>query len=721
VVDAPPRFHLDALRWFATLTEVAGVKATDLVVHVAGGGSSEVLDFLGGQGVVVRAVEPFDARSPHCNKIAGALRLAEDPIEHMAVLCDTDLAVLGDPRHLVLPAGSIAGKPVDAPVPPFETLAAIFDAAGIETPSAVPLPWGPGEWTVTGNNNGGLYLVPGALLVRIAPAWARWARWLLDRLELLGEWSVYVDQVAMALGLASEGIGSVALDVRWNTPTHDPTRIPADAPEPTVLHYHQETDDQGLIRVTGVPTLDAQIAVANAAITSVWRRASPTDSHRRWVEDRVAAQASAATASGPPGVSSPGSRDRLVGILRPASVLQVGLSDGEPEFPVPVAAAFVGIDESTDAVDRARGRRPEATFLEGTLDEHQIEADLVLCPGLLLEQKDPAAYRSLLEDLWRSTRRALVVTGHGGSAPNDHLFEPLSTMAKALTPEAEAYRLTEGEGSTETFVLLRPPSDRHPRDYRSVTLDPLIDRHPDPVALAEVRVHAWRTIGFYPDHAPRLWEYPVVARLVREHLPAGSRLVDVGAGVTPLAPYLTSEGYVVDTVDPSTIRRTWPPQPDWNEWDYLDYGQAGLAHRSWNCTLGEVPRKVPFDGAYSVSVIEHLRAEDRRALLADIAGRVRRGGLVVLTIDLVRNGDDLWNRNRGIAVEDPGVHGTFDDIVAECAALGLELFEQERVRHWGDVEVDIGMVALRQTVAPSPPRWRDLGRRLGAKSRRTPA
>jgi hypothetical protein len=48
-------------------------------------------------------------------------------------------------------------------------------------------------------------------------------------------------------------------------------------------------------------------------------------------------------------------------------------------------------------------------------------------------------------------------------------------------------------------------------------------------------------------------------------------------------------------------------------------------------------------------------------------------------------------------------------------------FKQERVRHWGDVEVDIGMVALRQTVAPLPRRWRDLGRRLGAKSRRTPA
>ncbi len=83
-----------------------------------------------------------------------------------------------------------------------------------------------------------------------------------------------------------------------------------------------------------------------------------------------------------------------------------------------------------------------------------------------------------------------------------------------------------------------------------------------------------------------------------EHLPSGSKLVDVGSGVTPLAPFLTSHGYLVDTVDPSENRRTWPPQPDWNEWDFLDYGAAGLANRSWNCILGELP----FDRGTTASI-----------------------------------------------------------------------------------------------------------------------
>ena len=114
------------------------------------------------------------------------------------------------------------------------------------------------------------------------------------------------------------------------------------------------------------------------------------------------------------------------------------------------------------------------------------------------------------------------------------------------------------------------------------------------------------SFGFFPDHVPRLWEYPVAVGLVIEHLPAGSRLVDVGAGITPLAPFLTSRGYVVDTVDPSEIHRAWPPAQDWNEWGFLDYAEAGLGHRSWNCTLDELPESTVFDGVFSISVIEHI-------------------------------------------------------------------------------------------------------------------
>ena len=723
VVDAHPRFHLDALRWFATLTESAGVDAADLVVHVVGPDSTDALNYLRKRGVAVRTIEPFDARSPHCNKIAGALQLAADRVDGMAVLCDTDIVVLEDPRQVEIPPGAIAGKPVDAPVPPLEVILAIFEAAGVDPPGMVPLPWGEDQTTVQGNNNGGLYLIPGALLAQVATSWARWARWLLDRSEMLGTFSIYVDQVSMALGLAAEGIGSMPLGVRWNTPTHDPSRIPDDAPSPAILHYHQEVEENGLVALTGTPSIDERIIIANQAVSSVWRLAAPAAAHRQWLLDRpprVAPDSALGpqvdtTGSGPATVTA------LLKALGPASILEVGCRRHDQWADQVAPVEFIGIDPSVEVIDQARASGPQGTYLVGSLNEHpDAAADVVVCLDPGGDHSEPTTQSRLLDQLWRSTGRALVLSSGTALAaaipPGQDAHGPLLAAMAAVAPEAEIYPVSDSGDGSETLVALRPPSERHPRDYLPATLAPLVHRHPDPMSLLAIRVHAWDTLRFYPDHAPRLWEYPVVTSLISDHLPPGSRLVDVGAGVTPLAPFLTRQGFQIDTVDPSEIRRTWPPQPDWNEWDYLDYGRAGLAHRSWNCTLDKTPRRPLFDGAYSISVIEHIPAEDRRRLLAEMAARVRAGGLVVLTIDLVRGSDILWNRNRGVEVEDPRVHGTFDDIVAECAAVGLELFQRETVRQWGDVEVDIGLMAMHRTEAALPGRVRRLGRRMTARA-----
>ena len=328
---------------------------------------------------------------------------------------------------------------------------------------------------------------------------------------------------------------------------------------------------------------------------------------------------------------------------------------------------------------------------------------------------------TVVELAWRTTRQALVVSGNedpdSGRDPALEFHEPLSATLRQVAPTAEIYPVASNPSVT-TFVVLRAPEDNHPRDYAPGTLAPLVGRHPDPLSLITMRLHARRTTGFYPDHAPRLWEYPVVAQLVAEHLPPGSRLVDLGAGVTPLAPFLTSRGYVIDTVDPSPIIRTWPPQPEWNEWDFLDYGAAGLARYSWNCVLGDLPTRPPFDGIYSISVIEHVPATVRRALLADISARTRLGGLVVLTIDLVRGGDALWNLNLGVEVEEPTKHGTLQEVTEECAAVGLELFREDVVRDWGETRVDIGLLALRQTEDRTNGRWRTTKRHVLSRIQR---
>jgi SAM-dependent methyltransferase len=654
VVDEHPRFHLEALRWSTALIRLAGVAPGDLVVHVVGSDRSDALDILRSQGVAVYPVERFDYRSPHCNKIAGALRLAAEPIVSMVVLCDADIAVLDDPRQVALPEGTIGSKPVDAPVPPLDVLREIFSVAGVPEPATVHLAWGPTAETLAGNNNGGLYLIPGVLLPQVATAWAEWAHWLLDRLELLGQWVIHVDQVAMALALAAEKIPTTPLDVRWNMPVHDPDRLPSDPPTPSVIHYHQEVDGHGFLRLTGREAIDSQIRRVNEVVGAEWNRHLPPATFRAWAHARDNT-GMAAHRDVPSIVAA------VVAAVRPTSILRIQPGDDLP-----------------------------AT---GTSADLTVAVDL----GLL---RDADSWKDAVERLWSaSTRAALFALPDVGQ---DHAAiegPPLAAILRQLDPDAEVYPI-DATGA-EVVLGLRPPTPRHPRDFGPTTLDPLVARHPDPLALADLRTDAWRTTRFYPDHAPRLWEYPVVAQLVLDELPRGSRLIDVGAGTTPLAPFLTSHGYQVDTVDPSTdIFREAPPKDDWNEWGYLDYGASGWAHRSWNCTLEELPSLPPFDGILSVSVIEHVPADVRRPLIRNIARRVRGGGLVVLTVDLVRGGDALWNRNQGVDVEDPVVHGTLQDIVDECDAVGLTLIRRETVRYWGTSHIDIALLALRSSTVP---------------------
>jgi hypothetical protein len=125
-----------------------------------------------------------------------------------------------------------------------------------------------------------------------------------------------------------------------------------------------------------------------------------------------------------------------------------------------------------------------------------------------------------------------------------------------------------------------------------------------------------------------------------------------------------------------------------------------------------VPSRPFFDGIFSVSVIAHIPAKKRRALLADVSARTRTGGLVVLTIDLQPGTDDLWNYNLGVQVEDPSHHGTLQSVVEECSAVGLELFYEERVRDWPMTHVEIGLLGLRQRSPWPTGRWSDASKSL---------
>jgi SAM-dependent methyltransferase len=462
VIDSHPRFHLDALRWFSSLTRLAGVDAADLVVHAVGPARTDVLTYLAARGVSVQEIQPFDPRSPHCNKIAGALRLAAERPDGLVVLTDSDLAICEDPRRLEGPSDQVGMTPVHMANPPLEVLANVFGAAGLPLPRRAAIQLQPGEITVAGNGNGGLYLVPGDLLPDVARAWAHWARWLLERAELLAAWSHYIDQVAMALALAAESIPALDLDVRWNFPIHLPSIIPADPPMPAVIHYHQHLDPAGRIVPTGVAAVDRRIADANAALGEVWSEAFPNATFWEWRYLTNPELGSGVGSRGKPLEDKRALLAALIEALRPASTLDVGCGDGEATRGIAIES-YVGLDLSAAAVERARAGRHDGVYRVGTLADHAVEVDLTICLDVLIHQADPAVYHDLVSRLLRSATRALVVSGYehpiGPTFSTVHYHEPLTATLRRLDPAAEIHPLRE-EHQITTLLVLKAPAAR---------------------------------------------------------------------------------------------------------------------------------------------------------------------------------------------------------------------------------------------------------------------
>jgi SAM-dependent methyltransferase len=444
VIDEDPRFHLEALRWYASLTSVAGVDPSDLVVHVVGPTDSDALEVLRARGVTVRPVAAYDARSPHCNKVAGALALASAGVDGHAVLTDADTVFCEDPRALDLRGDCVASKTVDAPNPPLDVLASIFDRADVELPPIVPLDFDPGLETVEGNSNGGLYLVPGHLLEQVATAWDRWARWMLEHVELLGPHAVFVDQVAMALALRDDGIADERLGPRWNLPTHVPGWLPDDVEAPASIHYHDRVTTTGLIATTGNSQVDERIAMCNAAAVELWDDAFPNRTFWEW---RYRVNPELGSGVGSRGIPLSDKRALLVEVMtriRPESTLDVGCGDGEATRGIAIPD-YVGVDSSAAAVDLARAARPGDTFLVGTLADHQRGADLTICLDVLIHQSDPAIYQDIVRRLLLSARKALMVSGYESAPTGDptmtYFHESLSTTVRALAPKARLSKL----------------------------------------------------------------------------------------------------------------------------------------------------------------------------------------------------------------------------------------------------------------------------------------
>jgi SAM-dependent methyltransferase len=188
-----------------------------------------------------------------------------------------------------------------------------------------------------------------------------------------------------------------------------------------------------------------------------------------------------------------------------------------------------------------------------------------------------------------------------------------------------------------------------------------------------------RAFGYYDSFYPYTIMYPWVASRL-ERLPAGSRVLDLGAGISPLPLFLGEAGVRVDCVDNNRVIRTLPETKDWTGWGFFDYSKLNPNLSGHHCSAEEFTPSGTFDAIYSVGMVAHMSRAIRQRTLQRCRTWLRPSGTLLLTIDVIPSSDFLWNRFEGLEVEPPICHGTVDDVLNELTGVGFQLNEWRVIR-----------------------------------------
>lgn len=169
-----------------------------------------------------------------------------------------------------------------------------------------------------------------------------------------------------------------------------------------------------------------------------------------------------------------------------------------------------------------------------------------------------------------------------------------------------------------------------------------------------------RSLSIFP--AARKWEYPWA--ILNSHCDRGNRVLDAGCGGSPLLLYLRKRGCICYGLDNRTLfemptaafslkfricvalSRFFPLYYLFNcgniEQLSLDHRVLGLDVNYIKGGLDKLPfEDGSFDRIFCISVIEHINEADILVVAAEFNRVLKRGGLLVTTIDLWGTGL-LW-------------------------------------------------------------------------------
>lgn len=729
VFESRPPYLDEPFLLFSTLIANGGALAGARKIALSvGEPDEEAVARLHGLGVEVRVVEPFDARCPHANKLA-MLELATECDVVLAL--DTDIAVAGDASPW-LGADIMRAKPVDHDSFGLEAWRALFALRGLALPRSRHLTHVAAVETIPYFNSG-VIAVPAEVAGDLHRCWSEQIHWLLDHAEQLPQvfrdQAFYTDQVALALALAYLELPVEALPLEMNFPTHvrvDATFMP-DLIAPVLLHHHHRVTASGFLLPSEHDGPNSTIDFVNLVLAAIqegltsppaepndvaapaWAGQATFDNEAFW-NDRYSTDIELGSGVGSRGEIAERKRDliqQLVDAGAPGSILDVGCGDIAIMRQVRFEGDYTGIDIADRVLDRNRALMPGATFLHGDFPtlaaEHDLSADMVVCLDVLIHQHDAAHYAWFVEALVAATRGFGVIAAYEEN-PAAEFFGEITAYHGPITEQLARVGVTDMKIIDEyrgvAVVLFGAPNfveSAAPNDIDAETLARWSSLTMYPHTLRELVARSRQDFGWYTRHALRCVEYPWIIERSRA---LGRRMLDIGAGIAPVVPYLTDElGKLVTTVDLHRRKVTLEEVREANEWGFFDYADLTPNARSFNVDVARFETDERFDVIYSISVIEHMPADIRRAMVKKFAELGAAQCDVLLTVDLYGQSMDLWNRNEGVVVEPRGqVHGTLHDLIAELEHEGFVVTYLEVMRRAeADSVGDLAMIHATRT------------------------
>lgn len=701
VIDLDPCFLTQARLLLASLRS-AGIRpddaSTTLVVHVPQAmADAPELQPLRQLGALIQPYEPFaEGPGAYCNKLVQleteALRQAD-----RVLLLDADILILRDPRPL-FDADAVRAKIVDFPLPPTEKWQQLFREAGFDSVATAPADFAPQAMTPARNCNGGAYYLPKAAFAALAEAWPRWSRHCLAQGAILGDHLHHSDQLGFALAMQELDLPFRPLALGDNFPSHFQARSYAHVTRQkiTALHYHGHVDAHAVPAPVGIDWIDTQLAQAMNRIRQ--HHVVGLDNAAFW-ENRYVTDPALGSGMGSRGEVMMDKRRQLAPVLNAYSerpVVDIGCGDLEV-LRVFDLDDYTGYDLSPRGLDLARAKRPDWQFRQSSSSEvPKGGAALSICLDVAIHQSSPESYRRLIHDVIEASHDAVLISGYEIPPEGRGIVFFHEQISQTLAAHPDIAHVTPIGGWRDVILFLAEHrrEGRNPIDIPAARLCAALAGSPHPELLKSLVALGRDKLGFFPQTIIRCIEYPWIAARMPRRLD-GLRVLDMGAGVSPLPLWLARQGAQVTTVDGHRLIRQPPAQPHWNEWGFLDYGLIDRHIRSYNCLMQDLRNAGPFELIYSVSVIEHIPAEARRAVLAAVKDNLVPGGRLLLTLDLIPGTDRLWDLSEGQPVDEGADHGTIADFFGELAALGFRVTEKTEFRGIEGSRTELLMVDAR--------------------------